>query len=117
MRDGGCPCCGTQLKPYLTAHDGYIRINWQELRILAAYSMRWMETFTEAMLQMRANADMVRTVEQIIRQLQIYQPKGCKPLLNQPITTPVVELEINPDAKLEPDATGNIPSPFQRKNL
>ena len=129
----GCPNCHTTLQPVLIAHDGYIKINWQDLRVLAIYAQRWSITFD---LTNGGNRDSLKALQNIINKLRAYEPKGGPPLvppmdaviinrtpgggisIPMPERPPLVAIDektITLEA-LKPDPrTGLIPSPFYRR--
>lgn len=72
-----CPNCHTQVGAYMKVNDGYIKINWQELRILVAYSIRWMATID---MTKRGNRDMAIALNNIILQLNKFKPPYGLPI-------------------------------------
>lgn len=111
---GVCPFCGTHLAAMLTADDGYIRINWQQLRVLAIYAKRWTAHFD---LGKRGNKDAVQALENILHHLTQYRPKDGETLLLPEAQENVPKLT-EAAAGAEPLAAqpdGSIPSPYFRK--
>lgn len=119
----GCPSCHTSLTPQLLREDGWVRVNWQDLRALAIYAQRWSITFD---LSNSGNRDSLRALQNIFGKLRQYEPKGSQPLT--PAMDAVVvrstkdangELTIEIESsitELKADHTGLVPSPFyQRK--
>lgn len=85
-----CPNCGTEVPPMHIVHDITLNINWQELRILATYSKRWIAQFD---LKKRGNRDMVQALENIIHLLSHYRPLRTLPIVDpnkEAINLPVV---------------------------
>lgn len=127
----GCPHCGTTAQLLNKKHDGYIKINWQDLRVLAIYAERWSSMFD---MSIKGNQDAVKALQKILENLRTYRPKDGAPL-TIPLT-PIVIVHKHPPHEhhecqepprvhiafdetkrnLKPDGTGNIPSPFYRKN-
>jgi hypothetical protein len=130
----GCPGCTTALQPMKVSEDGYIKINWQELRTLAIYAQRWSITFD---LKNGGNRDSLKALQNILAGLRKYEPIGGQPLVPpfdavviernaeggisipgpEPQDGEPVKLQIvrNPDTSLKPDHTGFIPSPFYKR--
>ena len=72
-----CPHCHTLVPPLKMAHDGYFRANWQDIRVLATYAQRWAIRFDT---DKKGNCDAIQALENIIRALDAYQPKGGESL-------------------------------------
>ena len=128
----GCPSCHTKIQPLKISEDGYIKINWQDLRVLAIYAQRWSITFD---LQNGGNRDALRALQNILNNLRNYQPrnaqpltppfdaiivKGGPPMRGAPIDLFEGELVVDEFTHvtadmLKPDHTGMIPSPFFKK--
>lgn len=106
-----CPTCGTVIPPLKGSEDGFIKINWQDLRILATYAERWTDTFD---LGRRGDRDALQALQNILRQLSGFRPPGALPLLPEHLIQKTI-LEFNPAASMTPDETGLIPSPYVRK--
>ena len=75
-----CPNCHTQLNPMLISQDGYIKINWQELRVLVAYASRWITRFDT---KIKGNEDMIKALGSTIAKLEKYRPKTGVPLFTK----------------------------------
>jgi DNA-directed RNA polymerase subunit RPC12/RpoP len=105
-----CPHCKSEIPMLLGCEDGYVHVNWQDLRVLADYASRFSDRFN---IDERADLDKAQQLENILHKLSHYQPRGSKPILDHrrlPAT-----LEINPGATMQPDHTGMTPSPFRYK--
>lgn len=127
----GCPNCATSLQPLKIKDDGYVKVNWQDLRTIAIYAERWSSMFD---MSVKGNQDAVRALQNILTHLRTYQPKEALPL-TLPVTpivviqkeketenhgnypkTPKIRIELDDSKReLKPDSTGNIPSPFYQK--
>lgn len=122
-----CPNCHTMLQPLKMIHDGYIKANWQDLRVLAIYARRWAAMFDDT----PGNQHAILALEVIIDNLKKHRPKDSLPLLpdNEVIFIGKVEgpkalpkpSEIEYDNTraftLKPDGEGKIVSPFYRKGI
>lgn len=122
-----CPFCKTSLQWLDIAHDGYIHINWQNLRVLAIYAQRWANMWD---MSKPGNMHALQALENIFKHLAQYQPASSPPLLLQQdarignntmvgkitITRKKMALEESFDPitseRLKPDASGKILSPF-----
>lgn len=76
----GCPDCRSIIPPLFLIHDIHVRVNWQDLRILATYSKRWVTQFD---MTLKGNQDMVKALENILQKLQQYQPARTVPIVIQ----------------------------------
>lgn len=119
------PECGTVIEPLNTDYDGYVRINWQDLRVLAIYARRWSMLFD---MTRKPNQDAVKALFTIIEGLKKYQPKGAPPLVPNEDRIEVVngivqqqentrpgaggDVVLDEGATWEKDEQGNIKSPF-----
>lgn len=120
MRQAGfksCPVCKTTLQPLTISHDGYIRINWQDMRVLAIYARRWSMGFD---LTKKGNRDAIQALENIIANLSKYKPNMSEPIVPAVDAFIVgnMQAEYNLDnvpLNLKPDHTGMIPSPFYKR--
>jgi len=83
--NGTCPICGTGIKPHKMAEDGYVKVNWQELRVLAIYARRWADTFDRRPL---GNLQAITVLENILKRLERYKPPGADPLDGTPKVNP-----------------------------
>lgn len=123
----GCPSCKTSLQPLKISEDGYIKVNWQDLRVLAIYAQRWSITFD---LANGGNRDALKALQNIIANLKRFEPKGAQPLvptfdaimierrgpeLRMPSSGDNFEVVDFPPNVWKPDHTGMIPSPFFKK--
>lgn len=68
-----CPNCGSQQSPLKLSEDGFIKTNWQDIRILCIYAQRFCATFDE---KHPANKIAIDTVKRIVGEMAQYQPKG-----------------------------------------
>lgn len=117
-----CPFCKTVIPPMPLRHDGWVKLNWQELRVLAIYAQRWSTTFD---LRLRGNLEALRVLQNILHELRQYQPKDAPPIVPSMNVVyleghhhphpPKVELDFDPAATMEPDKDGNVPSPYKKK--
>lgn len=82
QKDGwkACPNCGTIIPPLHLIYDIAILINWQQLRIMATYSKRWIGQFNTSI---RGNRDMIQVLENILHQLSHYQPQNTLPIIDK----------------------------------
>lgn len=100
---GVCPFCGTRLTPMLNSQAGYVRLHWQQVRMLALYARRWADQFS---IQKRGNRDSIQALTNIINHLRKYRPQGADDIgpdsiQAQPQDMPVTRL---------PD--GSVQSPY-----
>lgn len=124
-----CPNCGTQIPPQMINEDGYVKLNWQDLRVLAMYSRRWATMFD---LTKSGNRHAITALENIINKILPFQPKTAKPLLPPTevivIDKPQEQLPQKIDIQVmkpalsweewknkNKDQQGNVVSPFFRK--
>lgn len=141
MRIGikGCPHCKTVIEPLLISQDGYIKVNWQDLRVLAIYAWRWTQVFDT---RKKGDVDAIIAFQNILDALAKYQPKDGAPIIPfdnvrpDPSIIDAIMAEIkmaemnakpkHPERKeemnfiikqedLKPNAEGKIPSPFIKK--
>lgn len=92
-----CPNCKTTIKPLRISEDGYIKLNWQDIRVLAIYAQRWANTFDT---RIQGNKEAVIALDVIISKLENYKPKNGGPL--------------DPTYNTKADEKG-IPSPYFKK--
>jgi len=101
-----CPNCHTWVPPMKKSEDGYIKVNWQDIRVLAIYAQRWAATFpTENDDDKKA----IVALNKIIAKIAQYRPPtggDLDPALNAPPVMEAIE-----DRKIR-----GIPSPFFRKS-
>lgn len=95
-----CPKCLTSIKPMNIANDGYIKMNWEEIRLLAIYAQRWVGKFDAGNT---GNKEYITAVQNIINKIQLYQPKTSKSL--DPI-------EEKPPRDEKGNITKPLPSPY-----
>lgn len=134
-----CPHCKTVIEPLLISQDGYIKINWQDLRVLAIYAWRWTQMFDRTR---KGDVDAIIVFENILKHLSQYQPKDGAPIIpiQKAVPDPAIVAAImgqlrkvemlpkpkHPEPKVEmtfeikqedlkPNAEGKIPSPFIKK--
>lgn len=120
-----CPNCKTVIAPMDIKDDGYIRINWQDMRVLAVYAKRWSAMFD---LKVKGNRDAVQALIHILYKIEGFKPKNAKPLtpLEDDIVIaritgksplPLIEIAVKreKDEESKKDATGNLVSPYFRK--
>lgn len=113
----GCPVCHTVLQPLETKYDGYIRINWQDIRTLAIYARRWSKIFD---IKAAGDKDALAALQNIFNALSRFRPVGAQPLLpDKDIVADTLRrvevkegggMMIKQPEKTEPD--GSIISPF-----
>lgn len=118
-----CPNCGTMLPPQLIAEDGYVKVNWQELRVLAIYAKRWSQIFD---LNIPADREYMQALQNILGKFEKYRPRNGQPL-TLPNDTVVISREPPPPnqqgevrtipklPEQKPKPRG-IPSPFFGKS-
>lgn len=87
IRGPACPNCGTQTPVMRVIDDIYVKLNWQEMRILTIYAQRWMQTFD---LNHRGNIDAAKVLDRIVQSLHKFRPDGGGDL-NPMIDTPQVQ--------------------------
>lgn len=75
-----CPQCQTPLPPVLLKNDGYIKANWQDMRMLAIFAKRWTARFDTTN---RGNRDSVVALDNICKRLESFRPEGAEPLLGR----------------------------------
>ena len=123
----GCPVCKTTLHPMMLVHDGYVQINWQEMRMLCTFANRWMAGFQNT----KENQDTLKAFVNLLNRITKNQPPGVQPLvpnidpvivemqekLKQQRQKEVVELPKDAPINLAPNADGKIISPFFKKNI
>ncbi len=85
-------------------HDGYIKVNWQEMRVLVIYAKRWAMAFD---LANRTNQDAVKALNNIVLHLEQYQPKGAETFVTTDIAGGVEAVKA-----IQPKG---IPSPYFKK--
>jgi hypothetical protein len=90
-----CPVCKTLIPPLKIADDGYVMLNWQDIRVLAIYAQRWAGRFD---MTSKGNVDSIQVLKGIVEHLKIYQPKTGGTL----------------DAELIAEKEIGIPSPYIR---
>lgn len=89
----GCPKCKTALAPLHTAEDGYIKINWQDVRVLVLYANRWAKVFDETK---RVSLDALMALKNITMAVQQYRPAtGALLIPEQDIVTIEKEIKTN----------------------
>jgi hypothetical protein len=91
-KEQSCPICRTTVPPLKINQDGFIKINWQSIRVLAIYAQRWAETFDTSN---PANREYIRALKNIINELEIYRPKTGKDL------NPAQELPANKEGQID----------------
>lgn len=104
----GCPKCGTQIPPMRLYEFGYVHVNWQDIRVLAIYAQRWVETFRTDREQDKGNREAVITLNKIIEKLYKFKPPtggNLDPDINHPVVKEAIE-----ERKVR-----GIPSPFFKK--
>lgn len=109
-----CPQCQTALPPVLLKNDGYIKANWQDMRMLAIFAKRWAAHFDTTK---KGNRDAVVALDNICRRLESFRPGGAEPLLGRndqmqkpSIPTIVPKGEHNAQPIKLPD--GSVVSPY-----
>lgn len=111
---GVCPFCGTKLEPMVNAQAGYIRIHWQQLRVLAIYAQRWTMHFDTGK---RGNRDAVQALKNIINHLSQFRPRGAEPIVPPEEVQVQTTLAKTADApeNLEREPDGSVKSPYFEK--
>lgn len=115
-----CPNCGTKIPPLKTNQDVAVKLNWQDLRVLAIYAKRWSHLIP---VENPINKQALEALRLILKNLEKYQPKGSESLI---IKNEVVRLEIPLQAEqkvvptggqmvFEKDVKGRIISPFFKR--
>lgn len=98
-----CPTCKTRMRPMRIANDGYIKINWEEIRLMAIYAQRWTEKFDKTN---QGNMDYIKALNNIVSKIQLYQPK--------------TSMSLDPKEEVPKDASGKITkailSPYYNEN-
>lgn len=113
-----CPQCHTPIMPMKISEDGYVKLNWQDVRVLAQYARRWTVFFDR---KNKSDVDAIIALNHIVAKLQMCMPKDALPLFPQHEVIEIKQgrppdmLDETKPIELTPDATGNIPSPFIRK--
>ena len=113
----GCPYCKTMVQAQKISEDGYIKVNWQDLRMLSIFATRWSKLFD---MRFQVNIDALAALQNIISKLEKYQPKGGGVLVPAddievirravPNTDGEVEIEVHhKQPSVVPDG---IPSPY-----
>ena len=114
-----CPRCHNEVRMRLVTEDGYIRMNWEDLRLLCIYAERWASQFD---LTNKGNQAMVIILGNIIRQLNKSKPAGSLFLTNP--DDPVVianskkVANLGTIARFKPprDKPNGIRSPYYQKD-
>ena len=73
-----CPKCGTVIPPFLGSQEVVIQINWQELRTLSIYSLRWSKIFDP---KKRGNQDAIKALQNIFTRIMKHQPQDARTLI------------------------------------
>lgn len=119
-----CPSCKTVLQPLLKRHDGYIQVNWQDMRTLAIYALRWSKIFD---MNKQGDKDAHKALHNIISNLARFQPQGAPQIVPEKdaVYEGMKRLEVqklgdigegdNMKMPFKKDASGHIISPFFRK--
>lgn len=68
----GCPNCKSLLQPMKIEEDGYIHVNWQEVRVLAIYANRWSQIFD---LNTKITDEAKVVLHNILHKLETYRPE------------------------------------------
>lgn len=69
----GCPKCKTALEPLKIEEDGYIHVNWQDMRMLVLYAKRWSKIFDR---KNRVSNDAIMALDNIVAKIQSYRPEN-----------------------------------------
>lgn len=105
-----CPNCGTVIPPQKISEDGFVKVNWQELRVLATYAKRWASTFSN----LPTDQDMIKALDNTIMNLARYTPHGGLPIIqpDQFMQKPPEKTipQVAQQEEKQPD--GRIKSPF-----
>lgn len=117
----GCPHCRTVLEPLKVIEDGYVHLNWQDLRVLVLYAKRWSKIFDT---NNRTSLDAIQALNNIIAKVQVHRPEtGALLIPEQDIVTiekaikessqgMVVELTIKHASEDTVEVKKSIPSPY-----
>ncbi len=76
----GCPKCATVINAMPIPHDGYIKVNWEEIRMLALFAQRWTSLFDRTN---QGNKDTKRAIERICKKLEERKPKTGYTLIEE----------------------------------
>lgn len=112
-----CPNCKTAFKALAKKDDGYVKVNWRELILLATYASRWSQTF---MASDMVTKDALTILKNIIDDLSAFRPDGAPPLVNYLKVIVLKEITMTPvdkdpwsgEIEMKTDDKGNIISPF-----
>lgn len=74
-----CKLCKSPVPMLIISQDGYIRVNWEDLRVLVTYSRRWSGHFDMANEYTRM---MVFALDKIIDNLRSFRPEGAKLIMD-----------------------------------
>lgn len=118
-----CPRCSTTIPPMRIRDDGYVKVNWQDMRVLVIYAQRWAQLFDTSK---KGNRDALEALKNITKKVEESKPKEGQelspkeaPIIGKMSTnTPQVQTkEITPMEALKKirDKGGNIESPYFRK--
>ena len=97
-----CPHCHTVIPPMQIRDDGYVKMNWQDIRVLAIYAQRWAIRLDTTK---KGNMHAMQALSNILGHLERYRPKDGK-------THILMAHEIDPK---ELSKKGSIPSPYFKK--
>lgn len=90
VRAKNCPHCGAMVPFLKMSEDGLIKINWQDIRVLAIYAQRWAKTFKK---DLQGNIDHIKALDNIVKHLEQYKPKGGHPLDPEIMTQKIKEAD------------------------
>ena len=105
-----CPVCGTKVKPQRIEFDVDTRINWDDLRMLATYSMMWMIRVKKNPIKgnERINKDAERALDNALVRIATFKPKDGQSLIDRRIVSILKNGEpMNGEKKEE-----GVPSPY-----
>lgn len=111
----GCPKCGTMRELLLVAEDGFVRVNWQDLRLIIELAYKTVDRTSMHMIkEKREVRDEIIAFEQVVRNLTRFQPRGSRALYERKRRTQYL-LEFNDRADMTVQADGTVPSPYYIK--
>lgn len=75
-----CARCESTVPMLVISQDGYVHVNWQDLRVLVTFARRWSKHFD---MTRDHSYFTVMTLDRIINDLREYQPRGAKDLMDE----------------------------------
>ena len=109
-RQWKCPICGTIVAPAWIKHDMFLKLNWQDIRLLVLYSKSWSNILDRSD---PVNNDADKALESIISKLRVYQPADGLPMVFPPDKRQeqkpiIIELKMNAEGNIEQNPPGKI---------